>query len=450
MWVPHHLSHAASAYYLSRFENADILIVDGSGERTGTTVYKAEGGLIRKLWDAPITHSLGLIYTLTTSFLGFRRLEEGKVMALASFGRKTKYNRFNTLIRPLSNGKYRTHICNILFRLHVCSWFGRPRKRGQLILQSHMDLAVNMQERIKEIILHILSTMRKKSETPDLCLAGGVFLNCDINKAILDAGLYKRVFIPPFASDTGGAIGAALYAAFGQGCEKFKPRSEPFPPYTGPSYSRDEISTALNEFGLSYTRPENLSLETANHLLNNKIIGFFQGHAEAGPRALGNRSILANPCIPDIKDHLNRRVKLREWFRPFAPVATEEAALEYFDLPYPIPDPYRYMLVTTSVKDEFRSKMPGIVHIDGSARLQVVRREWTPRLYNLLCEFGKVTGFPVLINTSFNRHEPMVCSPQSAIRTFLNSQIDVLVMEEFIVEKDGIKQGVAIHGSGKN
>ncbi|HBL18221.1 MAG: hypothetical protein A2X36_06115 [Elusimicrobia bacterium GWA2_69_24] len=261
-----------------------------------------------------------------------------------------------------------------------------------------------------------------------------MFLNCNLNAAIQAAGFYQRCFVPPFPSDAGGAVGAALYAAFGAGRERFIPAAEPFSPFLGPEYGDAEIAAALGGSGLSYRRVSDPGEAAARALAERKVVGWLQGRAESGPRALGARSILANPMDPGIQEYLNAKIKNREFFQPFAPLITEGAALKYFHLEAPLPSSVLYMLLTVDVRKEYRERLPGITHVDGTARVQVLRREWSPRLYALLREFERLTGFAVVINTSFNQHEPIVCSPADALKTFRASGLDLLVMGGIVVE----------------
>jgi len=266
-------------------------------------------------------------------------------------------------------------------------------------------------------------------------MAGGLFLNCDINRAVQDSGIYESYFIPPFASDTGGAIGAALYAAYGLGNEERKKMISGFSPFVGPSYSDEMIKEALQKSQLEYEYTKTPWVDASQAIKDNLIVGWFQGAVEAGPRALGNRSFIANPGNKDIRDILNVKIKQRESFRPFAPVVTEQEALRCFEMVSPIPETARYMLLTSIVKEEFREALAGITHVDGTARLQVVRESWSPETYQLLLELKRITGFGISINTSFNRHEPIVCSPIDAINTYLTTGLDMLVMGNFVLRK---------------
>jgi carbamoyltransferase len=440
-WVDHHLAHAASSYYLSPFnrEPADLVVVDGHGENCSTSVFEVREGRFLLKWQAPTWDSLGILYTTFTNFLGFDMYEEGKTMALASFGRDSFGEAFRAIVGLQPEGRYA-----LLNRKFLGLWnfsekgmgkeFGKKRHRDDPLEQRHFDIACSMQNCIKEAILHVVRHAGAVSGHGNLCLSGGVFLNCDINREILESGSHDRVFVPPFPSDSGGAAGAALYAA--HLCCGETPKPNPgFSPYLGPSFGADEVLGALRGRGSNFRRPEDPGLEAAQALMEHKVIGWFQGGMESGPRALGNRSILANPTSAGIKDHLNAKVKKREHFRPFAPIATKEAALKYFELREPLSELTRYMLVTTHVRSEYRDRLPGITHVDGTARIQIVTRESNARMHRLLEEFERLSGYAVLINTSFNMQEPIVCSPADALVCFEKAGLDVLFMGDYRVDR---------------
>ncbi len=441
VWVDHHLAHAASSYYLSPFsrEDADVIVVDGHGENCSTSVFSMKNGRFRLQWQAPTWDSLGILYTTFTNFLGFDMYEEGKTMALASFGRDTFKDAFRQIIRLKPDGRY-----TLLNRKYLGIWnfsenglgkeFGSRRRPNEPLEQRHFDIACSMQNSIKEAILHMVRHASAASRHKHLCLSGGVFLNCDINREILQGGSHDRTFVPPFPSDSGGAVGAGLYAAF-VCCGEPLQESPCFSPYLGPSFGADEILRALRERESNFRESEHPWVEAAQALMENKVIGWFQGRMESGPRALGNRSILANPCWTGIKDHLNTTVKKREYFRPFAPIATREAALKYFELQEPLSELTRYMLVTTKVRSEYRNSLPGITHVDGTARIQVVTRESNAEIHRLLEEFGRLSGYAVLVNTSFNLQEPIVCSPEDAMRCFEKAPLDALFMGNYRVDR---------------
>ena len=442
IWVDHHLAHAASSYFISPFnrEDADIVVVDGHGEDCATSVFSVTKGSFRLQWKAPTWDSLGILYTTFTKFLGFDTYQEGKTMALASFGRDSYRDAFRAIVGLKANGRY-----TLLNKKYLGLWnfgenglgkeFGSRRVPNGPLEQRHFDIACSMQNSIKEAILHVVRHASAASGHKHLCLSGGVFLNCDINKEILQSGSHERTFVPPFPSDSGGAAGAGLYAAFVR-CGETPQASPCFSPYLGPSFSSDQVLAALRARKASYRESGHPWAEAAQALMGNMVIGWFQGRMESGPRALGNRSILANPGWDGIKDHLNATIKKREFFRPFAPIATREAALQYFELQEPLSDLTRYMLVTTKVRSEYRELLPGVTHVDGTARIQIVTRESNAEMHRLLEEFGRLSGYAVLVNTSFNMQEPIVCSPEDALACFEKAALQVLFIGNYRVDRD--------------
>ena len=449
VWVDHHMAHAASTYYLSSFTDADILVVDGFGEFAATSYLRAVRGRIESRWWMPALDSLGVVYLLMTRFLGFAPFQEGRTMALASYGKASCRGIFQRMIM-LTADRYRVDknyfVWWKLLAGKIDPELGLPRRPGEVLTQRHMDLAAGLQERVTTAVLHILKNTSQSTPNKRLCLAGGLFLNCNINAAIAASGYYERCFIPPFPSDAGGAIGAALHAAFGMGNEHYHPAAEPFSPFLGPEYSADEILRAVSGSGLVYRRVPDPGEVAARAIAEHKVIGYFQGRVESGPRALGARSILANPRDQNIQQYLNTKIKKREFFQPFAPLVTEEAAPRFFALDPSIPSSARYMLLTVEVRPAYREHLPGITHVDGTARVQVLRREWNPRLYALLEEFERLTGFAVVVNTSFNQHEPIVCSPADAIRTFQTARLDLLVMDDIIVSAPASREAASSLG----
>lgn len=441
VWVDHHLAHAASSYYLSPFnqEDADVIVVDGHGDNCSASVFSVKRNRFKLKRTIPIYDSLGILYTNFTNYLGFEDYQEGKTMALASYGQNTFQDVFQKIIGLRTDGSWK-----ILDKTYLGLWnylenrldkdLGEKRGNNEPLAQRHFDIACSMQQRIKEAILHLIRHVSASSGNTNLALCGGVFLNCDINKEILETEAHGQVFIPPFTSDTGGAAGAALHTAYVH-CKEAPEQMPYFSPYLGPEYSNDEVLKVLQDKQRGFQFAEQPWNLAAEDLQNGKVIGWFQGRMECGPRALGNRSILANPTSVDIREYLNTTIKNREFFRPFAPIATAAAALKFFDLREPLSSLTRYMLVTTTVKQEYREKLPGITHVDGTARIQIVTEEWNPGIYRLLLAFEKLSGYAVLINTSFNRHEPIVCSPTDALNCFEKSQLDSLFIGNYLVRK---------------
>jgi carbamoyltransferase len=438
VWFDHHLAHAASSYYLSPFclENADVIVVDAYGDDCSASVYSVKDHKFHLLWKVPIYHSLGILYLNFTRFLGFSDYEEGKTMGLASFGRDTYKDLFQRIIKVKPNGRY--IIANQKKYLALWSYMdntledelGKKRERDEPLEQRHFDIAFSMQNRIKEAIMHMVRNVAATTGHKKLALSGGLFLNCDINRELIQNSGYKDIFIPPFTSDTGGAAGAGLYAAF-QYFNREPEEVKSFSPYLGPEYNETEILAAIKKHNIKYVRNDSPWVKAAEYLQDNKIIGWFQGRMESGPRALGNRSILANPFSCDLKDHLNLHVKRREQFRPFGAITTDDAAFRYFDMPSPLSQITRYMLLTVPVKSEYKNVLPGVTHVDGTTRIQVVTEEWNRDIYRLLVAFEKLTGHAVLINTSFNRQAPIVCSPEDALNCYKATQLDALFIGNY-------------------
>jgi len=441
----HHLSHAASAFLVSPFEEAAIFTVDGVGEWSTTTIGYGKGSHIRIDKEIKFPHSIGLLYSAITSYLGFRVNDaEWKVMGLAPYGEPKYVDKFLDLVDIKEDGSFRLNMkyfsyhyspeesINQRFENH----FGRPkRQKEQEIDQFYTDIAASGQKVVEDLIVKIASNMHKTYNTDYLTIAGGVGLNSVANWRIMQKTGFKDIFIQPAAGDSGGALGAAVgfYTLTLGRPRKYRMEHA----LLGPGYTDEEIQAMLDSFKANYKKinsEEKLIEETAKMLADNKVIGWFQGRLEFGPRALGNRSILANPKNPDMKEILNSKVKFREKFRPFAPSVTQEDASKYFDIFIDAP----YMLLIPDVYPEKRNLLPAITHVDGTARLQMVDKKTNPRYHKLLNAFKKIAGVPVLLNTSFNvRGEPIVLSPTDAYSCFMRTGIDALVMGNFLLtEKD--------------
>lgn len=457
----HHLSHAASAYYCSPYNKAAILTIDGVGEWATASIALGERNKITTLKELHYPHSVGLLYSAFTQFLGFEvNGGEYKLMGLAPYGDKNseECKHFVILIHEHIvtvnyDGSIKLNLQYFDFPKGFSSanikrfenLFGIPARVGE-ITPSHCNLALAIQFVLEDIVLIMAATTRRLTGAEYLCMAGGVALNCVANSKILQSGLFKDVFIQPAAGDAGGALGTAL-AYRGVMSED---REVVFNPYLGPSYNNVEVLKALQQSGLVYNElPDGkLFAEVAKTLADGKIVGFFNGGMEWGPRALGNRSILADARNPQAWNRLNQLIKQRENFRPFAPVVLEEDAHLYFEGIRPSP----YMLFTFQLKQEWRlpvtntsasitdkqnqqrSQFPAITHVDYSARVQTVNANQNPRLYQLLNAFKAETSHGMLVNTSFNRNnEPIVCSPQDAMNCFKAARLDMLVMENYIV-----------------
>ncbi len=441
----HHLSHAASAFLVSPFEEAAILTVDGVGEWTTTTIGYGKGNTIRTDKEIKFPHSIGLLYSAITSYLGFRVNDaEWKVMGLAPYGEPKYLDRFLELVDIKEDGSFRLNMK--YFSYHQSAkesinrrfekLFGRPKRpKDREIDQFYTDIAASGQKVVEDLIVKIASNMFKTYNTDYLTIAGGVGLNSVANWRIMQKTGFKDIFIQPASGDSGGALGAAVgfYNLTLGRPRKYRMEHA----LLGPGYTDEEIQAVLDSYGANYKKISSegkLVEETAKMLANDKVIGWFQGRLEFGPRALGNRSILANPKNPGMKEILNSKVKFREKFRPFAPSVTQEDASKYFDIFIDAP----YMLLIPDVYPGKRKLLPAITHVDGTARLQMVDKKTNPRYHKLLNAFKKAAGVPVLLNTSFNvRGEPIVMSPADAYSCFMRTGIDALVIGNFLLtEKD--------------
>ena len=443
LFTDHHMSHAASAFLFSPFEEAAILTTDGVGEWSTTTYGVGRGNKVEIMKEIRYPHSLGLFYSAVTAHLGFKvNNDEYKVMGLASYGKPTYYDALKKVIDIRPDGSYRLDMSYFAYHYGLTMLsdkfrqeFGEPRKPESEISQQNMDLAASVQLVLEEALLNAANHLYELTHADALCMAGGVALNCVANGRILSETPFKDIWVQPAAGDDGGSVGVAAYI---WNMLLDKPRVHVMnDAYLGPSFTTEEVRAFLDKEGISYEEYdiEELLPLTAQMIADSLIVGWFQGRMEFGPRALGSRSILANPCDPDMKDILNDRVKHREDFRPFAPVLLREKVGEYLKPDYPMP----FMVILSEVREEKRAEIPSVTHVDGTARPQTVTKEHNGIYYDLIVEFEKITGTPVLINTSFNvRGEPIVCTPENAYRCFAGTGIDVLVMDRFVIRKNGI------------
>ena len=424
-FVEHHIAHAASAFYPSPFQQAAILTIDGRGEIATTTYNVGNGDEMTRIGQVDMPHSLGLLYERVTSYLGFlHSSDEYKVMALASYGKPLFANDFRDMIQVGANGQY------IITNERLEERFGPARTKSDPFTEHHFNIAHSLQVVLEETVLKLVSWLHKQTGEENLCFAGGVALNCVLNARIRDYGPFKNVWVQPASGDAGTALGAAIWVDLqeNRSVERSYGMSHAF---WGPEYRDDEIETFLKWAKVPYRKMNNIAEETADILAENKIIGWFQGRMEFGPRALGSRSILASPIHPSMQARLNE-VKDREDFRPVAPVVLEEDAPEWFEHATSSP----FMLFVYDVKKDKAGKIPAVRHVDGTARIQTVNRNQHPRYYELLQAFKKKTGVPVLVNTSFNTlGKPIVCSPRDAVECFWSSPFDALVIGSYIIEK---------------
>ena len=439
-FADHHKSHIATAFFLSPYKEAAVISIDGLGEISSTVIADVQGTAINVLKRINFPHSLGMLYSAVTHYLGFNAVSDaGKVMGLTSYGDRSIYlDEFRKLIRLHEDGGYELDLDYFEFPFQRDLWisekfiqvFGPKREKNAPLEKRHHDIAAALQAILEEVYCHLARYAKKATGREYLCLSGGVTLNSVANGKLLEKEYFKDIFIPPPTGDDGTSIGCALLYHYQElGNTERHPLQNGF---LGPEYSEAEIEAALQKFNLSYYKSADICQETAAMLADNKIVGWFQGRMESGPRALGNRSILANPALDHIKDTLNARVKFREPFRPFAPSVLAEDVGEWFTYDHEAP----YMLFVFDVKEEKRSRVPGITHVDGSGRLQSVDIERNPKYHRLISEFKELTGIPMVINTSFNiKGEPIVNTPADAIRCFLGNGLDCLVLGDLVVRK---------------
>ena len=476
----HHLSHAASAFYPSPFKDAAILTLDGVGEWATTTVAKGEGNDLQMLKEIHFPHSIGLLYSAFTYYTGFKvNSGEYKVMGLAPYG-EPKYKKiiFDKLIDLKADGTFRLNMDYFDYATGLkmtnnkfTDLFGQPVRNPEndLLTQFHMDVASSIQFVTEEIVLRLAKSISKDHGNKNLCMAGGVALNCVANGKILKEKIFENIWVQPAASDSGGALGAAL-ALWHKELKNerlFPIKDEMRGSYLGPSFSDDEIETTLKSLGATYEKfsEENLLKITAQELSQEKTIGWFQGRMEFGPRALGARSIIADPRSHKMQKTLNLKVKFRESFRPFAPSIIREDLSDWFELNSDSP----YMLLVADINQSIRRQMtreekqlfgieklnvkrssiPAVTHVDYSARIQTVHSNTNPKYYKLLQNFKKITNCPIIVNTSFNvRGEPIVCTIKDAYRCFMGTDLDMLVCGSFILYKN--KQDTKLKEDYKN
>jgi len=445
-FVPHHLAHACNAFFLSPFESAAVLIMDGYGDDCSTSWHRAEGSEIRILEKNHPFDSLGILYALVTRHLGYRTvLDEGKVMALAAHGSDALCRDFASLIEHLPNGGYRFDRRYFEFHRYgeprpfadaFIDRFGPAREPGEPISQGHMDLACALQRSVEETLLHSARGLRRATGEKNLCFGGGVALNCVANTRLAREAGFERVHVTHSPSDAGVALGAALAlthldrsgarAPAGSDCSREQPT-----PFLGPEYEDRELRAALEAGGLRFREEPDVAAAAAEALARGEIVAWFQGRAELGPRALGNRSILADPRDAGVCERLNRDIKRREWFRPYSPAVLAEHAAAFFEVGPPSP----FMSFAVPVRPERRAEIPAVVARDGSARLQTVSADDNPLFYRLIQAFYRITSVPLVLNTSFNVQEPMVCTPADAVRTFRGSGLDALVLGRYVVDR---------------
>lgn len=439
-FVHHHMAHATSACALSGFEKSLVLTIDGQGDGVAGMVLDADGMKLSMIQSIPAQKSLGWFYDDVIRFIGYGEFEEYKVMGLAPYGDPARFRKlFKSFYSLLPNGDYALH----KERLALLFEIAMPGGQKEPVLQTHQDIAAALQQSLEEIILHVLAHYREKTGHTKLCMAGGVAHNCSLNGKILYSGMFTDVFVQPAAHDAGCAIGAALYVD-----HQNRPGSKPSRlehVYLGTDVeSNGSISKALSQWDafLDYEKADNISRRTAQLLADGAIIGWVQGRSEFGPRALGNRSILADPRPAENKDIINAMVKKREAYRPFAPSVIQEAAGEYFDLP-PGKKQLPFMIFVVRVREEKRRLLGAVTHVDGTARVHTVSKDTNHRFWELIKEFGNLTGVPVLLNTSFNNNvEPIVDSAEDAIVCFLTTSLHYLILGDYIIRRKASDEAI--------
>lgn len=446
-YLEHHLSHAASSYLCSGFDNAAILTIDGVGEWATTTFAKGDGNDLKIMKEIHFPHSIGLLYSTFTAYLGFRvNNSEYKVMGLAPYGKPVYKNLFDKIVKLYDDGSFALDMSYFTYHYKMKmpsakleKEFGMPtRKSEDKLLQFHKDVAASLQYKTEEILMHLLNNLYKETKSDNLCLAGGSALNSVANGKILSKTKFKKIFIQPASGDAGTSIGAALYAynVILGNKKKYNLKSA----FLGPGYSDAEIKKFLDKNSIKHSEfksEKELVKKIAKLIYENNVIGWFQGKMEWGPRALGSRSILSNSCNPDMQNILNLKVKHREKFRPFAPVILFEKVHEWFESDDPVPEPADYMLMVYPIKKAKRKLIPAVTHVDGSGRLQVIRKHQQPLYYGVIKEFENLSGVPILINTSFNiRGEPIVCTPKHAYKCMMGTGIDYLSMGKYLIKRE--------------
>jgi carbamoyltransferase len=464
--LEHHIAHIASAYYCSPWEHAAGFSYDGSGDFVSTMMARCEGNDIEVLERVFLPHSLGSFYTMICEFIGYSKYgDEGKVMGLAPYGRETYCGEIEKIVSPKNGGfqldlsyfkplgsnqgmqvlpdgtvKLARHFSEKMEKL-----FGEPRKPHTEIIQRDMDLAYAMQHRFEQMFFNLLKQLHTQVPLDHLAMAGGCALNSVANGKLFDRTLFRKTYIQPAAGDEGLAIGAALHTY--HSVLKQPRRHELKRSYLGPEFSEGRIQFALRAAGLDTTKLDRDALvkATADQIAAGKVVGWFQGRMEWGPRALGNRSIVAHPGLPNMKDVLNARIKHREWFRPFAPSILAEYQHEYFEHDHPSP----FMLHVYKIRPEKRQPLCAVNHVDDTGRLQTVTREENPLYYDLISAFHRKTGIPVILNTSFNENEPIVCTPEEAIDCFQRTRMDALAIGPYLILKGNANAEDAALTSGE-
>ena len=450
--IEHHRSHIASAFFASPFDEAACLSIDGSGDFSTTMIGIGKGNDIKVLDSVDFPHSVGIFYTAFTQLLGFPHYgDEYKVMGMAPYGQAKYVNKLNDVVSLTDDGLFKLNMAYFrkgtqgiisygednmpvvapLFSALMVEKFGQPRKKDEELTQYHKDLAASVQQFTEKIIFHILEHLYRRTGIENICIAGGVAQNSVANGKILANTSFKNIYIPSAGHDAGISMGAALYTQ--HQLLQYKRQPAILSAYTGSCYSNQQIKAILAEKNMAFTElPDEQLFDTVTDcLINGGVAGWFTGRAEFGPRALGGRSIIADPRRLDAKEILNTKIKRRESFRPFAPSILKEYVAEYFDIVDDVP----FMEKVFPVKKDKQTLIPAVTHVDGSGRLQTVDAAVSPRYYHLIDCFRKKTGIPILLNTSFNENEPIVNTPMEALDCYLRTNMDMLVMENILISR---------------
>lgn len=442
--LEHHMCHAASAFYPSGYEDGAIFTIDGAGEWTTSLQAYGKGNRITKLGSVDTPYSLGAFYQAVSRHLGFKLIEgPGKLMGLASYGKPDTavYKKMKELVKLTPEGGFALDMDYFAYHYTRKSGvsrkftdaFGPSKQEGKDWTDHELNVAAAAQQIVEDVILHMTRSLQKRTKSENLCIAGGVGLNSVANGLIAKEGIFKNIFIQPAAGDSGTAMGSALL--YNHHVLNRKREFVMDTAFLGPGFDDAAYEAALKKFNLPWVKTKNNYAKfAAKKLAEGKILGWFQGRLEYGPRALGNRSIIGSPVVADMKEVLNARVKFREGFRPFAAIVLEEDCGKYFDCDFPNP----YMLLVYNIRNEYLGKLPAITHVDNSVRIQTVNKTENPQMRELLEEFRNETGYSVLVNTSFNiKGEPIVCTPEEAVHSFDRADMDYLIMGDYIVAKKG-------------
>lgn len=440
-WIPHHACHAASAFLVSPFKESAILTVDGIGEFSSTDMGYGKDNSMTLIKEINYPHSIGFLWEKMSKYIGFTEYDSSKVMGLAAYGDADRfYSTFQRIVKLRPEGEFT--IDNDIMRIRVDDYSQLEKSFGIKKLNSpseirkdQEDLAAGLQKITDNVVIHMARFLKERTKSEHLCLAGGVALNCVSNGRLMHSGLYKSIYVQPAANDAGTALGAAFYIwnqVLGQK-RSFIMRHA----YWGPEYSDKEILSSLKQQKVTgYHKVRNIAQQVAKRLADGNIIGWFQGRIEWGPRALGNRTLLADPRRADMKMILNERIKKREHFRPFAPSILKDKAGMWLVIPKNCTSiSTESMVINFDVKKQKREKIPAVTHVDGTSRVQLVSKKMNPLYYKLILNFYERTGVPMVLNTSFNDNEPIVCSPDDAIKTFLRTKMDYLAIGNYLVSK---------------